>query len=116
MPFIEIATAITAVLTAVFLVKRFVAPAVKRLNRFLDWQDQFRLDWQGEPARAGRDATLGVMERLNRLDGELSRNGGTSVKDVVETMQKDVGSINKRLTKLEKAQDNINQVILERIL
>lgn len=115
MPIIEIATAITAVLTAVFLVKRFVAPAVKRFERFLDWQDQFRLDWQGEPARAGRDATLGVMERLNRLDGELSRNGGTSVKDVVESMKKDVCNINKRLTKLEKSQDNMNQAILEKI-
>lgn len=115
MPILEIVAALTAVLTLAFLIKRFVTPAVKRVNQYLDWQDEFKKDWQGEPARAGRDATLGVMERLNRLDGELSRNGGTSVKDVVETMQKDVCSVNKRLTKLEKAQENLNNVILERL-
>ena len=116
MPILEIVAAITAILTAVFLVKRFVAPVISRLNSVLLWQEQFRLDWQGEPPRAGRDATPGVMERLNRLDGELSRNGGDSVKDVVESMQKDVCSVNKRLLKLEKSQDNLNQIILEKML
>lgn len=115
MPILEIIAALTAVLTFIFLVKRFVMPVVCRLSSFLDWQDEFKKDWQGEPARAGRDATLGVMERLNRLDGELSRNGGTSVKDVVETMQKDVCSVNKRLTKLEKAQENLNAILLENV-
>jgi hypothetical protein len=28
------------------------------------------------------------MERLNRLDGELSRNGGKSVKDTVNRIEK----------------------------
>jgi hypothetical protein len=115
MPILEIVAALTGILTFIFLVNRFVTPAIKRVSRYLDWQDEFKKDWQGEPARAGRDATLGVMERLNRLDGELSRNGGDSVKDVVETMQKDVCSVNKRLTKLEKAQENLNNVILERL-
>lgn len=115
MPLVEWAVALTAVLTCLLLIRRFVAPLIRRVNQTLDWQEQFKLDWQGEPARAGRDKTLGVMERLNRLDGELTRNGGTSVKDVVESMQKDVCNINKRMTKLEKSQDNMNEAILERL-
>ncbi len=45
-------------------------------------------DWNGTDAEPGRDAVPGVMERLNRLDGELSRNGGKSVKDVVNRIEK----------------------------
>jgi hypothetical protein len=55
------------------------------------------------------------MERLNRLDGELSHNGGTSVKDVVEAMQRDVCKIDKRLAKLEKSQDNLNKILLQAV-
>jgi hypothetical protein len=32
------------------------------------------------------------MERLNRLDGELSNNGGTSVKDAIERIEKALGT------------------------
>jgi hypothetical protein len=45
-------------------------------------------DWNGTPQEPGRDAIPGVMERLNRLDGELSRNGGKSVKDTVNRIEK----------------------------
>ena len=45
-------------------------------------------DWEGEVAEPGRDATPGVMERLNKLDGELSNNGGKSTKDVVDRLLK----------------------------
>ncbi len=40
------------------------------------------------PGGPGRDPVPGVMERLNRLDGELSNNGGSSVKDAIERMLK----------------------------
>ena len=46
------------------------------------------IDWAGEPARPGRDATPGVMERLNNIDGALKNNGGTSVKDAVDRIEK----------------------------
>jgi hypothetical protein len=116
MPILELVAAATAILTLGFLVKRFVMPAVRRVNQFLDWQDDFRKDWQGEPARAGRDATLGVMERLNQIDGELSRNGGTSMKDVLEKTQKDVQSLGKRVGKVEQQQQNLSDTILEKLL
>jgi hypothetical protein len=112
---LELVASASAILGLAVLVWRFVAPGFRRFTRYLDWQDQFRVDWQGEPARAGRDATLGVMERLNRLDGELSHNGGTSVKDVVEAMQRDVCKIDKRLAKLEKSQDNLNKILLQAV-
>ena len=44
-------------------------------------------DWEGEEAAPGRDRVPGVMERLNKMDGELSQNGGyTTVKDRVDRL------------------------------
>lgn len=48
--------------------------------------DQFMRDWLGEEESPGRDRTPGVMERLNKLDGELSNNGGKSTKDTVDKL------------------------------
>ena len=61
-------------------------PAYKRTKEFFDWLERFKRDWEGEPAKPGRDAVPGIMERLNRLDGELSNNGGKSTKDVVDRL------------------------------
>jgi hypothetical protein len=63
-------------------------PLMKKLKRFTTWLDQFMRDWEGEEAAPGRDAVPGVMQRLNRLDGELSNNGGKSTKDVVDKLLK----------------------------
>lgn len=49
--------------------------------------DNFLRDWQGEEAAPGRDRVPGVMERLNRLDGELKRNGGSTMKDAVDRIE-----------------------------
>ena len=43
-------------------------------------------DWEGEEAEPGRDRVPGVMERLNKLDGELSNNGGSTTKDKVDKL------------------------------
>lgn len=45
-------------------------------------------DWEGEEESPGRDRVPGVMERLNKLDGELSQNGGKSTKDTVNKLLK----------------------------
>lgn len=63
-------------------------PVFKKIKRFLSWLERFMRDWEGEEAEPGRDATPGVMERLNKLDGELSNNGGKSTKDVVDRLLK----------------------------
>lgn len=43
-------------------------------------------DWEGEEQSPGRDRVPGVMERLNKLDGELSNNGGSTTKDKVDQL------------------------------
>lgn len=62
-------------------------PAYKKTKNFLEWLERFMRDWEGTPAEPGRDAVPGMMERMNRMDGELSRNGGyTTVKDQVDRL------------------------------
>lgn len=61
-------------------------PAYKKAKEFTDWLERFKRDWEGEEAEPGRDRVPGVMERLNKLDGELSQNGGKSTKDTVNRL------------------------------
>ena len=64
-----------------------LSPLYKRLKRFMQWMERFMRDWEGEEASPGRDRVPGVMERLNKMDGELSQNGGyTTVKDRVDRL------------------------------
>lgn len=62
-------------------------PAYKQIKEFVDWLDRFKRDWEGTPEEPGRDRVPGIMERMNRMDGELSQNGGyTTVKDRVDRL------------------------------
>jgi hypothetical protein len=64
-----------------------LSPLYKRVKRFMEWMERFMRDWEGEEAAPGRDRIPGVMERLNKMDGELSQNGGyTTVKDRVDRL------------------------------
>jgi hypothetical protein len=63
----------------------------------MDAWDTFMRDWAGEPARKGRSKVPGVMERLNKLDGELSHNGGSSIKDAVKRIENKLVEIDERL-------------------
>lgn len=64
-----------------------LSPLYKRTKRFMQWMERFMRDWEGEEAAPGRDRVPGVMERLNKMDGELSQNGGyTTVKDRVDRL------------------------------
>ncbi|CAB4123685.1 hypothetical protein UFOVP45_7 [uncultured Caudovirales phage] len=63
----------------------------------MDAWDTFMRDWAGEPARKGRSRVPGVMERLNKLDGELSHNGGSSIKDAVKRIEQKLIEIDVRL-------------------
>jgi hypothetical protein len=64
-----------------------LSPFYKKLKRWGSWMERFMRDWEGEEVSPGRDAVPGVMERLNRMDGELSQNGGyTTVKDRVDRL------------------------------
>lgn len=62
-------------------------PLRKKVKRFTSWMERFMRDWEGEEEGPGRDAVPGVMQRLNNMDGELSKNGGfTTVKDRVDRL------------------------------
>ena len=84
---------------------------MKALKSFFNWINKFRRDWEGEEADTGRDAVPGVMERLNFLDGELSRNGGKSLKDVVVRLETKLDKLVKRLDVIEERQKEIHQSI-----
>ena len=84
-----IAGATASAIASVYFV---TAPSVKRIRSMMEWLERFRRDWEGELGGPGRDSVPGVMERLNRLDGELSNNGGTSVKDAIDRIEKSLGT------------------------
>jgi len=79
---------IISVLSAYFLIIKFIIPFFKRVNKWISTWENFMEDWAGEEARPGRDAVPGVMERLNSIDGELKNNGGSSIKDAVNRIEK----------------------------
>ena len=81
---ILIAGATASAIASVFFV---IAPTVRKTRSMMEWLEKFRRDWEGEEASPGRDKVPGVMERLNRLDGELSNNGGSSMKDAIERIE-----------------------------
>ena len=88
---ILVAGATASALASVYFV---IAPSVRKIRSMMDWLEKFRRDWEGEPGGPGRDAVPGVMERLNRLDGELSNNGGSSMKDAIDRIEKALGTKN----------------------
>jgi hypothetical protein len=63
----------------------------------MDNLDAFMRDWSGEEKAPGRSAVPGVMERLNRIDGELKRNGGSSMKDAINRIEQKLSQIDERL-------------------
>lgn len=68
------------VVVAAIAVGGAVGRPLRRLSR---QNDEFREDWYGQPARPGRPAEPGVMERLVRIEKELHPNGGGSLRDAI---------------------------------
>jgi hypothetical protein len=101
-----------AVLTFLGLIYRMLLKSlIHETREWFSWLKKFQRDWEGEPAEAGRDAVPGVMERLNRIDGELKRNGGESLKDkVVETWEK-AQELDARVTTMELRQQEICEAV-----
>ena len=86
-------------------------PLIKKINMLFKTWGRFIVDWEGEEAAPGRDAVPGVMARLNKLDGELTHNGGKSVKDVVVRLEKRQDKLEKKLEEAEITRSQ-NQIIL----
>lgn len=106
---LSIAGTLVAILSAWFLVARFISPFAKRVNKWITTWEQFMEDWSGIPARDGRDRVPGVMERLNDIDGELKHNGGSSVKDAIARIETGMIRIDNRLIEGEDRFDQIEK-------
>jgi hypothetical protein len=77
-------------------------PILKKINKaMIKWND-FMRDWVGEEEAPGRDRIPGVMERLNKLDGELSHNGGSSIKDAVHRIENMLCNLDDRMGVMEE--------------
>jgi len=101
-PLLTAATAIITLLGAWFAVDKFIRPVLKTIKSLVDRTSAFLEDWNGTDAEPGRDAVPGVMERLNRIDGELSHNGGSSIKDGVDRIEKRLEAGDKKFDDLYK--------------
>jgi hypothetical protein len=91
------ATTIIAVGGAVGVIWKFTRPVIKKTKNLLNSLDKFVRDWEGEEEEPGRAKVPGVMERLNRIDGELKHNGGSSMKDSMKRIEKKLNEIDARL-------------------
>ena len=104
-----IATTIALILGAWFAIAKFIGPFIKRINKWTHTWEQFMQDWSGTEARPGRSAVPGVMERLNNIDGELKKNGGKSVKDVVNRIDRRMADGDKKFDELSTRLDIVEK-------
>jgi hypothetical protein len=104
---VSISVGIGAVIGAGVAVTALFRPVIRTIKSIMARLDKFFHDWEGTPAEPGRDAVPGVMERLNRLDGELSRNGGKSVKDTVNRIEKRLEEGNETFKSLDRRIANL---------
>ena len=88
---------IVTVGAAIGVLWKLLKPICDRLHAVMDNLDSFMRDWAGEEKAPGRSAVPGVMERLNRIDGELKRNGGSSMKDAINRIEQKLSQIDERL-------------------
>jgi broad specificity phosphatase PhoE len=100
-----IATVVSTIGTTVII----VAPLWNKLKKFTSSWEVFMRDWSGEDERPGHDKEPGVMERLNNLDGEFKNNGGSSLKDAVDRIEKKLGNIEDRLEEGNERFDNLEK-------
>lgn len=104
-----LATTLTILLGGWFSVVKFIKPMWKRLNKWVTTWEQFMEDWAGTEERPGRSAVPGVMERLNNIDGELKKNGGKSVKDTVNRIEKRLVEGDKKIDELYSRVEHLEE-------
>lgn len=81
------------------MIWKLFQPLIKRVKALLEHLDLFTRDWFGEAAAPGRDAVPGVMDRLNKIDGELKHNGGSTMKDAVKRIEEKLNRLGERIEK-----------------
>lgn len=106
------AAIITALVTVGTLLWKVFRPLKNRVEEFLDWHEHFLSQWEGYHAdKPGEVDTPGVMERLSRIDGEFKRNGGSSMKDSVEHLTKEVNDLALVVKKLRDDMGTLSDTI-----
>lgn len=103
------ATAVITIGGALGVVWKLTSPLVRKFQHLVESLNRFTVDWFGEEAREGRSRIPGVMERLNNIDGELKHNGGSSMKDAVAEIKRDLKLIDKRLEEGNQRFDRIEK-------
>lgn len=111
---VEIVGILSAIIVVVVIAIKLLSKPMRAIKGFLSWVNKFRRDWEGELADDGRDAVPSVMARLNVLDGELSRNGGKSLKDVVVRLETKMDKLGKRLDVIEVRQKDIQDSLTKK--
>lgn len=91
------ATTIIAVGGAIGVIWKLLRPIVKKTKSLMEALDRFTNDWFGEDARPGHKAVPGVLDRLQKLENELSHNGGSSMKDALKRVEQKINQIDVRL-------------------
>lgn len=97
---------LTGILTIITVA---VIPMFRKLKKLSHSWDDFMRDWKGEDPEPGRDATPGVMERLNNIDGEFKKNSGSTLKDAVARIEGKLSEIDARLEKGNERMDSIEE-------
>ena len=111
---VEIVGILSAIIVVVVIAIKVLSKPMRAIKGFLSWVNKFRRDWEGESADDGRDAVPSVMARLNFLDGELSRNSGKSLKDVVVRLETKMDKLGKRLDVIEIRQKEIQDSVTKK--
>lgn len=105
------AAAIIAVGGALGVLWKLISPLVKKTQQLMESLEHFTRDWFGEEAQPGRHRVPGVMERLNRIDGELKHNGGSSMKDAMKRIEDKITEIDGRLEEGAKRFEEIEKKV-----
>lgn len=96
---IQTAASIIGLVVGSITILGFLGVLWASLSKMSKKLDLFWEDWNGSEERAGRDKVPGVMERLNKIDGELKHNGGSTMKDAVKRIEQKLDRIEDRIEK-----------------
>lgn len=81
---LAIGGAAAALLALIALLSYLIRP----IRRLSDRMEVFHTDWYGQAARPGVPARPGVVERLANIEGEMKANGGSSLRDAVNRLER----------------------------
>jgi len=108
---VQVVGVLGAIIVVVAIAYKMMLKPMRACKSFFSWVNKFRRDWEGEEADNGRDAVPSVMQRLNVLDGELSRNSGKSLKDYVVRLESKLDKLVKRIDGIEDRQKEIQESV-----